>query len=149
MIEMVSLGKRIAVGACVSSIFALFGVSGWLELLQSTPVEMTLVDVKISERYARQPGAKSPARARIAIKARYMHNGGGHVCARAFLFDSMATTEQSAERRVQDLSAKTTYTGRAITAGGSATDCWLISDWKFPAAIAALGFFLGFFLVRE
>ena len=145
MIELVSLRKRIAVGAGIFSIFALFGISGWLELLRSTPLDITLVEVKVSDRWVRHPGVKS---ARIAAKARYMNNGTGHVCTRAFLFDSMATTEESAEKLVSDLSAKTIYTGRAIT-GGSATDCWLVTDWKFPATIAALGFFLGFFLVRQ
>jgi hypothetical protein len=144
MVEVTTLWRRLAYGIAIFAAFALFGITGWLELIRSEPVKMTLRDVRISEFYIRHPGVRS---ARVELTASFILDGRVLNCSRAFLFDQMSTTEQSAIKLVNQLSSKRQYDGRAIR-GGDKQECWLVTDWNFPAAVAAVGFLLGFFLVR-
>lgn len=143
MVEVMPLGRRLAYGIAIFAAFALFGITGWLELIRSEPVQMTLRDVHISEFYIRHPGVRS---ARVELTASFVLDGSALSCSRAFLFDQMSTTEQSAIKLVSQLSSAREYGGRAIRGGGKEA-CWLVTDWKFPAGVAVLGFCLGFFLV--
>ena len=144
MVAVASLWRRLAYGLAIFAAFALFGITGWFELMRSEPVQMTLRDVHISEFYIRHPGVRS---ARVELTASFVVDGSALSCSRAFLFDQVATTEQSAINLVNQLSSKRQYDGRAIR-GGDKQACWLVTDWNFPAAIAAVGFLLGFFLAR-
>ena len=143
MVAITPLLRRLTFGAAVFAAFALFGVTGWIELARSSPVKMILREASVLETYARRGGRG----ARIDVSASYLLDGEVHYCKRAFLFEQMTTTEASAPRIVGELAAVRHYDGRAIRGEGERA-CWLVTDWKYPAAIASLGFFLGFFLVR-
>lgn len=143
MVTVTPLCRRLAYGVAVFTGFALFGITGWLELIRSESVQMTLRDVHISEFYIRHPGVRS---ARVELTANFVLDGQALSCSRAFLFDQMSTTEQSAINLVNQLSSKRQYDGRAIR-GAHKQACWLVTDWNFPAAVALVGFLLGFFLV--
>ena len=72
MVAVASLWRRFTYGLLIFAAFALFGITGWLELVQSEPVQMTLRDVHISEFYVRHPGVRS---ARVDLTASFVLDG--------------------------------------------------------------------------
>jgi hypothetical protein len=143
MVELVSLWRRLLFGMAIFAAFFLFGVGGWIKLLSSVPVTMTLVEVSEGVQGTRHPGLKT---LRIPFRAEFWLDGVKRSCTRPYLFDQAVDAPASAVSFRSQLQTVEIYHGRAIK-GGGATDCWLMTDWKFPIGIAALGFFLGFFVV--
>jgi hypothetical protein len=140
----VPVRRRLFFGIGLFLIFALPNTPTWMDLIQSTPVEMRLEDARVVERWKGRRNAKE---ARFTVKARYLIDGVAHVCNRAFLSTSMKTSEADADEQVRELSSASIHQGRAIR-GGGANDCWLRTNWKGPFVIACIGFFIGFFFAR-